>query len=71
MDFVTVRICLNPAQAQLLASRLRAEGLNVYLHSENSAHLLEGFALAAGGIRLQVPEDQVEDARLLLESADQ
>ncbi len=71
MDFVTVRICFNPAEAQLLASRLRAEGLNVFVHSENSAHLIEGYTLSAGGIRLQVPEDQVEDARLLLEVQDQ
>lgn len=66
MDYVTVRTCFNPAQAQLLASRLRAEGLNVYLHSENAAHSLEGYALSAGGIRIQVPENEVEDARALL-----
>jgi len=67
MDMVTVRICFNPAEAQLLASRLRAEGLMVYLHGENAAHAFEGYAMGIGGIRIQVPENQVEDAKALLD----
>ena len=70
MDFVTVRVCFNPAEAQLLASRLRAEGLNVFIHSEISAHCIEGYVMSAGGIRLQVPENEVEDARTLLQVQD-
>ena len=29
---------------------------------------LEGYTSAAGGIRLQVPEDQAEEARALIEA---
>ncbi len=70
MDFVTIRTCFNPAEAQLLGSLLRADGFNVYLHSEKSAHSIDGYAMSAGGIRIQVPENEVADAKALLDSKD-
>jgi hypothetical protein len=70
MDFVTVYTAFNPAQAQLMRSRLEASDFLVNVRNENAALGIDGYALAVGGILLQVPEDQVEDARELIKSCE-
>jgi hypothetical protein len=57
----------NPADAQLVRSRLEAAGLVAVVSHELSALSLEGYALAAGGIRVEVPENQAAEAREILE----
>jgi len=66
VQFITIARHLNPAIASLAASRLEAAGFNVLRHGEGAAHATEGYSLAVGGIRLQVPESEAESARALL-----
>jgi hypothetical protein len=70
MKFVTVYTTFNPADAQLVRSRLEASEFLVNVKNENAALSMDGYAMAAGGIQVQVPEDQVDDARELIESKD-
>jgi hypothetical protein len=70
MQFVTVFRAFNPAEAQLVRSRLDAADFLVNVAGENSALSIDGYAMATGGILIQVPEDQAADARALIESKD-
>jgi len=67
MDFVTVSHAANPAEADLVRSRLEANGFLVNFKDEKDA-ISFGFGLSVGGVQVQVPEDQAESARALLES---
>jgi hypothetical protein len=54
----------------LVRSRLEANDFFVNIKNEIAARTIDGFALAAGGLLVQVPEDQAESARELIESKD-
>ncbi|KAF0175091.1 MAG: Uncharacterized protein FD161_3403 [Limisphaerales bacterium] len=56
MQLVTVFTAFNSAEAQLIRSRLEAAGLRAFIRDELSALSMDGYALAAGGIGVQVPE---------------
>lgn len=71
MDFVTIRRFFNPADAHLIACQLQTAGLNAFVRDESAAMSLEGYALSVGGIRVQVPADQAEDAELVLHATPQ
>jgi hypothetical protein len=66
MDFITVSRAVNPAEAELTRSFLEANGFSVNLISEVTA-LDFGYGLPVGGIQVQVPADQAESARTLLQ----
>lgn len=68
MDFVTIFKGFNPAEAQLVRSRLEAASFHPFVADELSALSIDGYCLAAGGIRVQVPEDEAEEAREFLKS---
>jgi hypothetical protein len=70
MEFVTVFSAFNPAAAELVRSRLEANGFLVNVKHETSALSMDGYAMAAGGILVEVPEDQAADARALIQSHD-
>lgn len=70
MEFVTVYTSFNPAAAELVRSRLEANEFLVNVKNETAALTMDGYSMAAGGILVQVPEDQAEDARALIESKD-
>jgi hypothetical protein len=70
MKLVTVQTAFNPADAQLGRSRLEAAGFHPVVMHEGSALSLDGYAMAAGGILVQVPEDEAEEARAFLGSTD-
>ena len=70
MRFVTVVTSFNPAEAQLLRSRLDAAEFTTNVAHELASLSMEGYAMAAGGIQVQVPEDQLDDARALLAAKD-
>jgi hypothetical protein len=61
MEMVTVSRHINLASAELDAARLEAAGFAVLRHDESSP-----FAGGVGTVQVQVPADQVEDARALL-----
>lgn len=69
MNLVTIFTSFSPAEAQVQRSRLEAAGLDAIVKNELSAMVIEGYSMAAGGIQVQVPEDQVEAARALLGNA--
>ena len=62
MQLVTVFTAFNPAEAQLVRSRLEAAGLRVFVADELAALSVDGYALAVGGIRVQVPDVDAEAA---------
>ena len=68
MKLVTIFKGFNPGETQLVRSQLEAAGFHPFVADELSALSIDGYALAAGGIRLQVPEDEAEDAREFLET---
>jgi hypothetical protein len=66
MALVTVFSAFNPADAQLARSRLEAAGFHVEVLHELSALSMDGYAMAAGGILVQVPDDEAADAKEFL-----
>jgi acylphosphatase len=62
MNPTTIYKALNPADAQLVYSRLEAAGFHPFVADEAAALGMEGYALAVGGIRVQVPESEAADA---------
>lgn len=66
MELVTVFRSFNPSEAQLIRSRLEAAGLMAEVTHELSALSMEGYSMSTGGVRVQVPADQVDEARALI-----
>jgi putative signal transducing protein len=65
VPWVTVSVFPNSVTAAILQSRLEAEGIPTILDGERMG--AAGMYLAAvRGVRLQVPEDRVTDARIIL-----
>ena len=71
MALVTVYSTFSSGDAQLVCSRLEAANLQATVAHELSALSMEGYALAAGGIRVQVPEEQAEEARQIIHLRDE
>ena len=70
MQLVTIHTALNPMDAQLVKSRLEAANFHPIVTHELSALSLEGYAMAAGGILVQVPDSEADDARELIAAKD-
>ena len=68
MDRVTVFNAFNPIEAQIICSRLQTAGFDASVEGEAAALNMEGYTLATGGIRVQVPENEKIDARKLIEA---
>ena len=66
MNLVTVFTSFSPAEAQLMRSRLEAAGFQAFVKNELSALSMDGYAMAAGGILVQVPAEEFEEARAYL-----
>jgi hypothetical protein len=66
MSLVTVFRAFNPADAQLVRSRLEAAQFHAVVTHELSALSMDGYALAAGGILVQVPDVEAADVREFL-----
>ena len=66
MQLVTVFTAFNPAEAQLVRSRLEAAGFHASVANELSALSMEGYSLAVGGVRVQVPDAEAGEARTFL-----
>jgi len=69
MQLVTVFRSFSPAEAQLIRSRLDAADIPATVVNELAALSLDGYSMAAGGVRVQVPDDFAAEARALIESA--
>ncbi|MBE0545354.1 MAG: DUF2007 domain-containing protein [Verrucomicrobia bacterium] len=70
MQLVTVLTAFNPTDAHLARSRLDAAGFHAVVTNEMSALSIEGYALTAGGICVQVPETEAEEAKAFLNSSE-
>lgn len=68
MQLITVSTALNSADANLTASRLDAAGFHPSIKGELAALSMEGYALAAGGILVQVPDVEAAEAKEFLDS---
>lgn len=64
--YITVATYATTPQADIALGRLRAEGIKARLADENVAWI--GYSLAVGGVKLQVPERNVESAKRVLET---
>ena len=62
----TISTCFSPADAQLTRSRLEAAGFHPVVANELSALSMDGYSLAAGGILVQVPDDEAAEAKEFL-----
>ena len=69
MSLVTVSRLFNPADAQLVRARLEVAGFHAVVTGELSALSLDGYAMAAGGILVQVPEAEAAEAKAFLTSS--
>jgi len=68
MRLVTVFTAFNPADAHVIWSCLDAANFHPVVTHELSALSLDGYALAAGGILVQVPETEADEAKVFLDS---
>ena len=68
MNLVTVYRTFSPADAQLIRSMLEAAEVPATVVHELASLSLDGYAMAAGGINVQVPDDYVNFARELIET---
>jgi hypothetical protein len=66
MKLVTIFTAFNPAEAQLVRSRLEAAGFHAVVADELSAFSIEGYSLAVGGVRVQVPDSEAAEAGTFL-----
>jgi len=69
MKLTTVFTAFNPADAHLACSRLEAAEFHPVVKGETAALTLEGYALTAGGILVQVPEEEAAEAREFLNAS--
>jgi hypothetical protein len=69
MPLATIHRSLNPADAQLVRARLEVAGFHPVVTHELSALSLDGYALAAGGILVQVPDSEAAEASAFLTSS--
>lgn len=66
MELVTVYRAFNSADAHVVHSRLEAAGFHAVVLDELAALSMEGYSLATGGIRVQVPDDEAAEAKEFL-----
>jgi hypothetical protein len=66
MAIGTVYRAFNPADAHLVRSRLEAAGFHPFVLNELSALSMDGYALAVGGILVQVPDEEALEAQEFL-----
>lgn len=66
-NLVTVATFNSPAEAVLAKNQLEAEGIRAFLIDEESINMLWLLGTALGGVKLQVSEDQWEQADQILQ----
>jgi hypothetical protein len=70
MNPVTVFTSFSPAEAQLVRARLEAAGFHAFVMGELSALSMDGYSMAAGGIRVQVPAKEADEVKEFLAADD-
>ena len=70
MQLVTVFQAFTSAEAQLVRARLDAAGFHPLVAHELSALSMEGYSMAAGGILVQVPDEEAAEVKEFLAAPD-
>ena len=68
MDPATVFTAYNSVEAQIICSRLQTAGFDASVEGEAAALNMEGYSLATGSIRVQVPGNEKIDELNLIEA---
>ncbi|EEF57417.1 putative signal transducing protein [Pedosphaera parvula] len=71
MELVTIFRAFNAVEAQLVRSRLDAANFHAVVTHELSALSMDGYALAVGGILVQVPAEEASEAKEFLKASDE
>jgi hypothetical protein len=66
MELVTVYRTFSIAEAQVVRSRLEAAEMHPTVANEYAAVSIDGYSQAAGGVIVQVPEEEAGPARELI-----
>lgn len=61
-DLVTIATFTDPSQAHLMKGKLEQSGILCCIQDESVSNILPHYSMATGGMRLQVPSDDVERA---------
>jgi hypothetical protein len=69
MRLITLYQAFNPADAQLVRSRLEAAEFHPVVAHEAAALGMDGYAMTIGGILVQVPETEAAEARRFLDES--
>lgn len=67
MEMVTVLRTFDIAEADLVCSMLSAAGLHAEVIHANAAAMV-GYTITVGGVLVQVPESEADEARQLIQS---
>lgn len=70
MNLTTIYSSGTPVSCHILKGRLNSEGLDVFIHDENIVWVDPFKGNAVGGVKLKVPEDQVENACRIMEGVE-
>ena len=66
MKLVTIYHGANPADTQLVFSRLEAANFHPFIPNENSMFSMEGYGLAIGLNLIQIPDEELAAAQEFL-----
>lgn len=66
MTLVTIATFSSYFDAHLIKGRLEHEGVSCFIKDENTVSINPMYDIAMGGIKLQVPENEVDTAREIL-----
>jgi hypothetical protein len=66
---VTIFKTFSVAEAQLVCSRLEAAGFDASVTHELAALSMEGYSMSTGGVRVEVPADEAEEASVFLNTS--
>ncbi len=65
---ITIARFSKPEEAHLLRLRLEAGGVSAYIQDENMVQMDWLYSNAIGGVRVQISEDDIEDAHEIFKS---
>jgi len=66
MNWVTIQTFTYPQEAYIVQGKLESEGIETFLQDEFTTQIFNFYSNAIGGVKLQVPEDCVEEAMKIL-----
>ncbi len=67
MSLTVVYSSLRQTDAEMVRSRLITAGFHAFIQGEIASNSIAGGALATGGITIEVPDAEAQDARALIE----